>query len=182
MIYRFLFVILYIIEGRKMKKIAYLTALLAILTNFSFAQYIDVPQETKSQLKSGNLILGFINPKDFSMESFVNMSYGSVGNANVSLASYTARLNYNVLKNMKLSADVTMQYSPYASIGSTAAINKQFQSSFNGVNLSRLSLDYQPFKDMYISLNYFNPGNNYYNPYGAFGGSYYNRSPFGFGY
>jgi len=165
-----------------MKKIAYLAAILVLVTNFSFAQYIDVPQETKSQLKSGNLILGFINPKDFSVESFVDMSYGSSGNANVSLASYTARLNYNVLKNMKLSADVTMQYSPYASIGSTAAINKQFQNSFNGVSLSRLSLDYSPFKNFYINVSYFNPGNNYYNPYGTFGSGFYNRSPFGFGY
>ncbi|MCC7158727.1 MAG: hypothetical protein IT281_04225 [Ignavibacteria bacterium] len=80
-------------------------------------------------------------------------------------------MNYKILKNMNISADVTMQYSPYASIGSNnPAINKDFQSSFNGINLSRVSLDYKPFKNMYISINYVNNkynsnwyDNNYYN-------------------
>ena len=59
------------------------------------------------------------------------MSVMTGGNSSVSLASYTATLSYKVLKNMNLSADVTMQYSPYASIGSNnPAINKDFQNSF----------------------------------------------------
>jgi hypothetical protein len=98
------------------------------------------------------------------------------GNTSVSLASYTATMNYKILKNMNLSADVTMQYSPYASIGSNnPAINKDFQNSLNGINLSRVSLDYRPTKDMSISINYINQKgsyygydnyyNNYHNPY-----------------
>lgn len=63
---------------------------------------------------------------------------------------------------MNLSADVTMQYSPYASIGSNnPAINKDFQNSLNGINLSRVSLDYHPTKDMSISINYFNQKGSY---------------------
>ena len=51
------------------------------------------------------------------------------GNTSVSLASYTATMKYKILKNMNLSADVTMQYSPYASIGSNnPAIYKDFQN------------------------------------------------------
>jgi hypothetical protein len=63
---------------------------------------------------------------------------------------------------MKLSADVTMQYSPYASFGSNPALNKEFQNSFNGINLSRVSLDYRPFKNMFISKDYINYKNNLY--------------------
>lgn len=156
-----------------MKKLALLVSIIALLTNISFSQFKDIPVETKTKLKSGSsggLILGFINPKNFSISHSVNMSVISGGNTSVSLASYTATLSYQVLKNMHLSADVTMQYSPYASIGSNnPAINKDFQNSFNGINLSRVSLDYQPAKNMYISISYINLKNssylydNYYN-------------------
>jgi hypothetical protein len=88
------------------------------------------------------------------------MSYGSYGNASVGLASYTATLAYQVLKNMNISADVTMQYSPYAQISSNPAINKDFQNSFNGINLSRVSFNYRPLKNMFISIDYVNTKNN----------------------
>ena len=144
-----------------MKKIAFLIVILALASNLSFAQFKEIPNKTRTQLKGqSSLILGFINPKNFSVTQSVNMSYGSFGGSQVSLASYTATLSYLVRDNMKLSADVTMQYSPYASIGSNAAANKEFQNSFNGINLSRLSFDYKPFKDMTISFNYINMKNS----------------------
>ncbi|HAX48308.1 MAG TPA: hypothetical protein PK605_05945 [Ignavibacteria bacterium] len=160
-----------------MKKLALAAVILALVTGISFSQFKEIPGKTKSKLKSGNgLLLGFINPKNFSITHSFDMSVMSGGNTSVSLASYTATMNYKILKNMNLSADVTMQYSPYASIGSNnPAINKDFQNSLNGINLSRVSLDYRPTKDMSISINYFNPKgsyygydnyyNNYYNPY-----------------
>ena len=156
-----------------MKKLALLALTIALLTNFSFSQFKDIPVETKTKIKRGSssgLILGFINPKNFSLSHSFNMSVMTGGSSSVSLASYTATLSYKVLKNMNLSADVTLQYSPYASIGSNnPAINKDYQNSLNGINLSRVSLDYQPFKNMYISINYVNLKNspylydNYYN-------------------
>ena len=144
-----------------MKKTAFLIVILALASNLSFAQFIEVPNKTKTQLKEQNsLILGFINPKNFSISHSFNMSYGSYGNTQVSMASYTATLSYLVRDNMKLSADVSMQYSPYASIGSNAASNRAFQNSLSGINLSRVSLDYKPFKDMSISINYYNMKNS----------------------
>jgi hypothetical protein len=100
------------------------------------------------------------------------MSYQTSGNANVSLASYTATLSYKILDNLKISADVTAQYSPFASIGTNSVLNTEFQNSFNGINLSRVSLDYRPFKNMYIHLDYVNNKNNNYwfNDY-----NYFNR-------
>lgn len=158
-----------------MKKIALIALTIALVTNFSFSQFKDIPTETKTKLKSGSssgLILGFINPKNFSINHSFNMSMQSGGNTSVSLASYTATLSYKVLQNMNISADVTMQYSPYASIGSSnPAVNKDFQNSLNGINLSRVSLDYQPFKNMFISINYVNLKNN---P-GLYGNNYYNN-------
>jgi hypothetical protein len=158
-----------------MKKLSLIAVILALVTGLSFSQFKEIPNKTRTQLKSGSsgLILGFINPKNFSISHSFNMNVMTGGNTSVSLASYTATMNYKILKNMNLSADVTMQYSPYASIGSNnPAINKDFQNSLNGINLSRVSLDYQPTKNMYISINYINQKN--YNPYWS-DNNYYNN-------
>ncbi|HWA05880.1 MAG TPA: hypothetical protein VG961_04975 [Ignavibacteria bacterium] len=158
-----------------MKKIALIAVILALVTGISFSQFKEIPNKTKTKLKSGNgLLLGFINPKNFSVTHSFSMNVMTGGNTSVSLASYTATMNYKILKNLNLSADVTMQYSPYASIGSNnPAINKDFQNSLNGINLSRVSLDYSPTKDMHISVNYFNPKGGYYG-YDNYYNSYYN--------
>ena len=157
-----------------MKKLSLIAVILALVTGLSFSQFKEIPNKTKTQLKSGSsgLILGFINPKNFSLTHSFNMSVETGGNSSVSLASYTSTMNYKILKNMNLSADVTMQYSPYASIGSNnPAINKDFQNSLNGINLSRVSLDFHPTKNMYISINYINQKNNLY----GYSSNYYNN-------
>ena len=163
-----------------MRKTAILVLILALASNLSFAQFKEVPNKTRTQLKntSSGLIFGFINPKNFSIEHSFNMSYASLGNnTQVSLASYTATLSYRIRDNMKISADVSMSYSPFASIGSSnATVNRDFQNSFNGLNLSRVSFDYKPSKNVYISLNYYNSknsnmwmyDNNLYNRYYGF--------------
>lgn len=155
-----------------MRKISFIVLLLAIIANISYAQYKDIPYETKMKLKSNNgLILGFINPKNFSLTHSFNISYMTAGNTSVSLTSYTGTISYKVLKNLNISADITMQYSPFASFGSNSSLNKEFQNSFNGINLSRVSLDYKPFKNMFIHFDYVNNKNGYYYyPYGTFYG------------
>ncbi|MCC6866404.1 MAG: hypothetical protein IT280_09640 [Ignavibacteria bacterium] len=165
-----------------MKKSAIIAIIFALVTVSTFSQFKEIPNKTRTKLKnsSNGLILGFINPKNFSISHSFNMSVMTGSNASVSLASYTATMNYKVLKNMNLSADVTLQYSPYASIGSNnPGLNKDFQNSFNGINLSRVSLDYQPTKDMYISINYFNTKGSYYgydnNYYGYYNPFWYGR-------
>src|SRR5437868_165808 len=140
-----------------MKKISILVFALLIMCSVSFAQFRDIPLETKNKLKSNNLILGFINPANFSITHSFNMSFGTMGSSSVSLASYTATLAYKLNKNMNLSADVTMQYSPFASLGSSnSSLNKDFQNSFNGINLSRVSFDWKISKNAFLSFNYVN--------------------------
>lgn len=148
-----------------------LNLFIASPSNTVYTQFKEIPKETQTKLKSGGLILGFINPKNFSLQHSVNLSYQTFGNSSVSIASYTATMSYKILNNLKVSADVTMQYSPFASLGSTnAALNKNFQSSFNGINLSRVSLEYKPAENMFINIDYINNSNsylydNYYNRY-----------------
>lgn len=145
-----------------MKRTSVALVILFLAVNFSSAQFIDIPSETKTKLKS-NLILGFINPKNFSMTHSFNVSYVNMGNASVSLASYTNTMSYKILDNLMLSADVTMQYSPFASIGGfSSAANRDFQNSLGGINLSRVSLEYKPLKNLFVRFDYVNNSNNYY--------------------
>lgn len=141
-------------------------------TNTAYAQFKEIPKETKLKLKSGSgLILGFINPKNFSMNHSFNLQYATFGGSSFSLASYTATLNYDVIKNLRVSADVTMQYSPFARLGlNNSALDKDFQNSLNGINLSRVSLQYRPAENMFINIDYINNNNPYF-----YDGYYYNR-------
>ena len=145
-----------------MKKLLLILPAILLITSVSMAQFKGIPRDTQTKLKSNNLILGFINPKNFSISHTFNMSYGTYGDASVSLASYTATLSYKILENLNISADVTMQYSPFATLGSqNSTFNKDFQNSLNGINLSRVSLNYRPFKNMFIQIDYINNKNNY---------------------
>jgi len=145
-----------------MRKISIILIAFALLSSLSYAQYKDIPFETKVKLKSNNLIFGFINPKNFSLNHSFNLSYQTYGNSSYSIASYTGTLSYKILDNLNVSADVTMQYSPFANIGtSNAVLNKDFQNSLNGVYLSRVSLNYKPMKNMFINFEYVNNKNNY---------------------
>jgi hypothetical protein len=146
-----------------MRKSSFVILSVVLLSNLSFAQFKEIPYETKTKLKSNNLIFGFINPKNFSLTHSINISYVTSGNASASVTSYTGTLAYRILDNLRLSADVTMQYSPFATLGSSnPLLNKEFQNSLNGVYLSRVSLDYSPFKNMFINIQYFNNKNNYF--------------------
>lgn len=161
-----------------MRKISIILIILALTGSLSFTQYKDIPYDTKVKLQNNNLILGFINPKNFSLTHSFNLSYQTFGSGSYSIASYTGTLSYKVLKNLNVSADITMQYSPFASIsGNTPGMNNDLQKSLSGVYLSRLSLNYQPAKNMFINIEYINNKNynwfnNYYNDYyfSRFGG------------
>jgi hypothetical protein len=143
-----------------MRKISFILVTLVLLGSLSYAQYKEIPYETRVKLKNNNLIFGFINPKNFSWTHSVNLSYQTFGNSSFSVASYTGTLSYKLLKNLNISADVTMQYSPFASIGGgTPALNQDFQNSLGGIYLSRLSLNYRPLKNMFINIEYYNNRN-----------------------
>jgi len=146
-----------------MKKLFVLTAVTVLISQFSYAQFKEVPYETKSKLKSGNLILGFINPKNFSLTHWFSVSYVNIGGNSISLTSYTGRVSYKILRNLDLSADLTMQYSPFASLKyGTTGLNKEFQNSLTGIRLSRVSLNYRPAKNVFINLDYVNTPYNFY--------------------
>ncbi len=145
-----------------MRKISIILIACALGGSLSYAQFKEIPYETRVKLKSNNMILGFINPKNFSFRHSFNLSYQSFGSGSFSLASYTGTLSYKVLENLNISADVTMQYSPFANLGTgNSVLNNDFRNSLSGVYLSRVSLNYKPFKNMFINVDYVNLRNPY---------------------
>lgn len=149
-----------------MRKISIILIAIALLSSLSYAQYKEIPYETRMKLKTNNMILGFINPKNFSLRHSFNLSYQTFGSSSYSLASYTGTLSYKILENLNVSADVTMQYSPFANLGfGNSVLSKDFQNSLNGVYLSRVSLNYRPFKNMFINIDYVNNRSSYLLPY-----------------
>ncbi len=136
------------------------------IASSSFAQYkpIDKKKTDNTNRTTDNLILGIFNPKNFTMKhsfglSMMNSSYG-----NVSLASYTNSMNYKFSDKLNISADVSMQYSPYASSSLGKSYSTDLQNSLSGIYLSRASLDYKLSDNSSIKVEFRNM-NSYQNDY-----------------
>lgn len=116
-----------------------------------------------------NYILGFINPKNFSMRHSFGISVLSSKYGTISVTSYINTLNYKISDKLFLSADVELSYSPYASSAFGKSYAKLLQDDFTGVRLSRLYMDYKISDNSYIKFEFRNLKNYYFDPY------YYNN-------
>jgi hypothetical protein len=115
----------------------------------------------------GGNLFGFLNSDNFLMKHSYDLSYSAFGGQGVALGVYTNSMFFKIIPNLNVQTDISIVNSPYSTLG------KNFQNSLNGIYLSRAAVNYQPFKDVSISLQYRNvPGA--YNPY-----LYDGLSPFG---
>jgi len=158
-----------------MNKIIAVLTIIITFTGTLSAQYKGYDDgKTKYEPSSNNMILGFINPNNFTMNHSFNVSMVNTGTGNVSLTSYINSMNYRISDKLNISADVRFQYSPYASsiYGPDAATN--LQNDLSGIALSRASLNYRISDNSYINVefrqidqsDYLNNYNNsYYNPF-----------------
>ncbi len=118
--------------------------------------------------------IGFLNSENFHMSHSFSMSYTSFGGNGITLGSYTNSMFYRLMDNMNVQMDVSFIYSPYSTFG------QNFQNDINGIYISRAAINYSPFKDMHISVQYRNlPYSTYYfNPYMSTFDNF-QRDPFG---
>ena len=135
----------------------------------AFAQFKDSGFPTENVMdgivaqNSTGPLFGLINPGNFEMHQSVSMSYSSFGSQALAMGVYTNSLLYRFNDKLNVSADISIVNSPYSTLG------RNFQNSLNGIYLSNASINYRPWKDVFISLQYSRlPG--YYSPYG----NYYN--------
>lgn len=159
-----------------MKRILFGVLIIIFSAGISNAQLID--QESKKELNksTNNLILGIFNPSNFSMNHRFEVSVFSSSYGDASVTSYINSMNYKFNDNLSISADVSLQYSPYANSIHGANYSEQLKNDLSGINLSRLSLDYKISDNSFLKIEYRNIKGSLYD----YGYDRYDR--YGFGY
>ena len=106
------------------------------------AQYLVRPTT------SINSILGFFNPDNFMMRHNFSFSYLSSGGTGLSLASYTNSMFYKIADPLNVRFDLTLQGSPFGQYGSSQ------QSDLSKLYLSRAELNYRPWENVFVKVQY----------------------------
>jgi hypothetical protein len=145
-----------------MKKIV--LAIVIGLTLTGFAQFKDSGLENPDikdgivDHSGGGNLFGFLNSDNFQMKHSYDMSYSSFGGEGFALGVYTNSMFFKINPDLNVQTDISVVNSPYSTLG------KNFQNNINGIYFSRAEINYKPFKDVSISLQYRNlPGA--FNPY-----------------
>lgn len=157
-----------------MKRIFVILIAFVLTSNLLFAQFKGYDDKDPSYNKSSNnLILGFINLKNFTMNHSFNVSMINTSYGNVSLTSYINSMNYKISDRFNISADVKFQYSPFASSKFGTSYANNLQNNLSGIFLSRASLNYKISDNSFINFEYRRLDesdyfNNYYNPFSPY--------------
>jgi hypothetical protein len=146
-----------------MRKIGFVLAcvlLFSIAGNAQFKSQAEQPSVSRSIVQSRPSItnfFGLLNPENLRMQHNLSMSYFSFGGTGISLASYTNSLFYKISDPLNVRFDVTLQGSPF---GQSA-----YQNALSGIFLSRAELNYRPWENFLIKLEYNRIPFNYYGIY-----------------
>nr|MCU0333206.1 hypothetical protein [Ignavibacteriaceae bacterium] len=134
----------------------------------AFAQFRDSGFETNS-VKEGivsensNSLFGFLNSDDFIMRHSFSLNYSTFAGQGMSLTSYTNSMFYRLMNN--LNVDVSVMYSPYSTLG------EQFQKDISGIYISNAAINYHPWDNFSVHLQYRSMpfGYGYYHPFYGYG-------------
>jgi len=100
--------------------------------------------------ETSNNFLGFFNPANFSMSHSINLSYSAFGGNGIATSVYTNTMSYKFADNLRLSADVSFVHSPYSTFGD------KFSKDISGIFLSRAELNFKPWENAEIMIQYRN--------------------------
>ncbi|MFO7445393.1 MAG: hypothetical protein R6W90_03460 [Ignavibacteriaceae bacterium] len=129
----------------------------------------DAPQVSDGIIsRNFNPLFGFLNSENFSMDHSFSMSYSASGREGLALGVYTNSMMYRFTNNLNVQVDASFVNSPYSTLGD------DFQKSINGVYISKAAVNYKPWDDVFITLQYRNMPSYTYDPY-----SYYGRYGYG---
>ena len=139
----------------------------------AFAQYKDPGFPTTTvedgilnhSNSSDNNLFGFLNSDNFEMHHQFDLSYSAFGNQGLALSIYTNSMLYNFSDNLNVQTDISFVNSPYTTL------SKDFQNNLNGIYLTRAALNYRPWKNFDISVEY-NRVPNGLSPYSFYGSSF----------
>ena len=151
-----------------MKKL--LLILVLITASGIYAQFKDTgiePTSVKEGIvtENSNALFGFLNADDFIMRHSFSLNYTSFAGQGVSLTSYTNSMFYRLMNNLNVELDVSVMYSPYSTLGD------QFQKDISGVYISNAAVNYYPWNNFSVHLQYsaMPYGYGFYNPYYGYG-------------
>ena len=144
------------IEGKiEMKLLLMLIVVAMLMTGTVDAQFKS--QVANQQSPSQSLIhpttsissfLGLLNPENFMMRHNFSLSYLSSGGQGLSLASYTNSMFYKISDPLNVRFDITLMGSPFGQYGSAR------QSDLSKLYLSRAEMNYRPWENFSIQLQY----------------------------
>lgn len=120
----------------------------------SVSQYLVHPSTGMSGL------LSWFNPDNFQMRQSASMSYFTFGGQGMSMASYTNSMFYKIADPLNVRFDLTLQGSPFGQYGSFQ------QNDLNKLFLSNAELNYQPWQNFLVRLQYTRLPLGYYGWYG----------------
>lgn len=147
-----------------MKKCIFILVMLCSLSAYSqykdngFKDY-DIKDGIVNQ--SGSSFLGFLNSDNFLMHHSFEMNYTAFGNQGIALGMYTNSMMYKFSRNLNVQMDVSVVNSPYSTLG------ESFQKNINGVYISNAAINYKPWDNFSVQLQYRNLpfSSYYYSPY-----------------
>jgi hypothetical protein len=147
-----------------MKKLLFVMVVcFSFLANAQFRddnQFTPSIKESMINTNAGN-VLGFINPNNFSMHHTYSLSFSSFGGGNnMAVGVYTNSMAYKFADNLNVQVDASLVHTPYNSM------SKQYQNDINGIYISNALLNYQPWKDVHVVVQYRKVPYSYYNGFG----------------
>jgi hypothetical protein len=109
------------------------------------------------------LFLGWFNPDKFQMHHSFDLSFTSFGGNAISLGTYTNSMSYEFANNLVARTDLSMSYSPYNNL---PTLNGK-KNDLSSIYLSRAQLDYRPWENVLVQLQYRSLpyGSYYYSPF-----------------
>jgi len=107
-----------------------------------------------------SVMFGWFDPSKFSMHHSMEMSYMSFGGQGMSLGTYTNTMMYQFADNLNARADISMSFSPSSSFSSFGG---KGSSNFSGIYLRDAQLNYRPWENFQVQLQYSQL------PYGSYG-------------
>lgn len=149
--------------------------ILVLMIGTAFSQYRPKGLSTEHvsdgiiNQNQGTPLLGFLNSPNFQMHHSYDVSYTSFGGNSLALTTYTNSMFYRFAENLNVQVDASVVYSPYSTLG------KSFENNINGIYLSRAAINYQPWKDVFISVEYRSLPVTYYSPFSGYRNSFFNR-------
>ncbi|KAB2909403.1 MAG: hypothetical protein LC102_02390 [Ignavibacteriales bacterium] len=158
-----------------MKKILLFVIMLAIGASAQFKKdpfdKPDIKEGLFNKEKGGDFFSNLFNSENFSMHHSFNASYSTFGQYGLATTTYTNSMFYKFSDNLNIRLDASLVYSPYNSLGKT------FQDNINGLYISRAELNFKPWENTVVRIQYRNiPAGMYSGYYGGYGNPFYGYS------